>query len=216
VLNVSLLERVLAWNVNSRGEANMLEARRTFEAATGPMVEGALDYEQRMSHFWEQQLCSGDHSAIAHFAAAHTELSDEERRELAGWRSSHRSLFAFEGFRAHYARLRDCVLGGVYRFSPGDHDQKLAPGDRFDGRLLALGPHLCLSPGRVYHPAEAHGALDTLLARIDIDALTHDELLDALLLMRSRFLQFESVRAEHVYNERALAPVRLRMRADSP
>jgi hypothetical protein len=212
VLNGVLFEQVLAWAVEQRGEESMREARRSFEAATGPILEGARDYEQRIGHFWEQQLCTGESCPVAAYAAGHAELGANERRQLAGWLRSHRSLFEFEEHTASGAVVRDRVLGGRYLFRPGEHDQKLASGDCFDARLVPIGDVLWLSPFRVYHPPEARPALGALLERVDRTALAHGELLDALLLMRSRYLQFESVRVEHVYHERALSPVRLRLR----
>lgn len=210
-LSSALFERVIAWVTARHGEAVLREARRAFELATGPIVEIAQDYEQRISHFLEQALCADAPAWLSEYAANET-LSARERSELAGFQRSHRSLFVFEGFAGESGRLRDSILGGLFRFSPGEHDQKLVPGDRFDGRLVPVACVLYLSPGRVYHPPEAHAALDRLLAQLDRDALAHAELLNALLLMRSRFLQFESVRAEHVYQDKALAPVRLRLR----
>ena len=215
MLNGVLFERVVAWTVEKRGAQRMLEARQIFEVATGPILEGARDYEQRMGHFWEQQLCAGEWCAMAEYAAMHPVLAEHERRELAGWLRSHRSLFEFEERTPSGDIVRDCVLGGRYLFRPGEHDQKLASGDCFDGRLVPVENVVWLSPGRVYHPPEARPALTALLARVDRTALPHEELLDALLLMRTRYLQFESVRVEHVYQERALSPVRLRLR-DGP
>ena len=214
-LSSSLFDRALAWTVAQSGEAEMLAARRAFEAAAGAIVDGAWDYEQRISHFWEQHLCSGPDAPIARFAEGHPELTPDEVRELAGWLRSHLSLFAFEGFDGPSGVVRDCVLGGRYRFVPGERDQKLTPADRFDARLLPIGDALLLSPGRVYHPPEARAALDALLDRVERDSLPHLQLLDALLLMRTRFLEFASVRAEHVYQERALSPVRLPVRAEA-
>lgn len=211
-LNISLFERALSWlAAESRPEA-MLEARRVFETGTGAIVDGAPDFEQRIAHFLEQQLCEGDPPPIARFALAHPELSEVERRELAGWLRSHRSLFVVLSHDGEDALLRDCLLGGTYLVRTPTHERGLTPGDRCDARIVALGSLLVLSPGRVYHPREAHSALDRLLAQLDFDAQSHTALLNALLLMRSRFLQFESVRAEHVYQAEALAPVRLRLR----
>ena len=206
-----LFEQVLAWTVEAHGEARLRAARLAFENATGAMVEGASDYEARISHFWEQHLCSGDPGPMAAFAAAHPELSASERRALAGWLRSHRSLFTFEGLRGEQGErgvLHDRVLGGHFEFHTRPEERSLRPGDSFDARLVALDDALWLSPGRVYHPPEAHAALDALLARIDRNALAHGALLDALLLMRSRFLQFASIRAEHVYHERSLALIK--------
>jgi hypothetical protein len=215
VLNASLFERVLAWFASERGELAMLEARRAFEAATGSIIEGASDYEHRITHFLEQQLCEGEPAPIARFVRAQSGLSRSEQQELAGWLRSHRSLFVFEGYGPEGGLLQDCILGGVYRIWPSDLDRELSPGDRFDARLLPLGEFVSVSPGRVFHPPEAHAALDALIAELDLEALPRAALLNALLLMRSRFLQFESVRAEHVYQEKALAPVRLRLKRAS-
>lgn len=214
-LSPNLFERALAWTVEQCGEAEMLAARRAFEAATGAIVDGAWDYEPRISHFWEQHLCTGPKAPVARFADTHPDLTPSEREELAGWLRSHRSLFAFEGLEGETGVVRDCVLGGRYRFVPGERDQKLTPADRFDARLVAVGDALLLSPGRVYHPAEARAALDALLERVERESLSHLDLLDALLLMRARFLEFASVRAEHVYQERALSPVRLPLRGEA-
>jgi hypothetical protein len=212
MLNESLVERALVWLAQERGGAAAQSARSAFEEATGAIVEAAPDYEARIAHFLEQYLCDGDPAPLSVFASASADLSIEQRRELAGWLRSHRSLFAFDGFEGETGTVRDCILGGRYAFAPSERDRQLTPGELFDGRLVALGDHLWLSPGRVYHPREAHQALTALLAQLDIDILPHSSLLNGLLAMRSRFLTFESVRAEHVYQARALAPVHLPIR----
>ncbi|MDB4986780.1 MAG: hypothetical protein JWN04_1958 [Myxococcaceae bacterium] len=213
MLNESLVERALLWLAKECGEAPAQRARQAFEEATGAIEEGAPDYEARIAHFLEQYLCDGTPAPIASFAQAATDLAAPDRRELAGWLRSHRSLFACEGIDGQLGVVRDCILGGRFEFTPSERDRQLAPGEHFDGRLVALGEQLWLSPGRVYHPHEAHEALKALLAQLDIDLLPRSALLNGLLAMRSRFLKFESVRAEHVYQARALAPVHLPMRS---
>jgi hypothetical protein len=213
MLNETLIERALSWWVQDRGEGALREARRAFEEATGAIEEASADYEPRIAHFLEQHVCEAADNPIVGFAASSTELSEQERRELAGWSRSHRSLFVFEGFDSDGARIGDCVFGGAYHVWPSDRDRQLSPGDHFDARLVASGDLLFLSPGRVYHPREALDALRALLAQLDVDSLPRAALLNGLLAMRSRFLKFESVRAEHVYQARALAPVHLPLRA---
>lgn len=213
MLDDALFERALVWLVRQRGEAHVAGARHAFEQATGAIHEGASDYEQRISHFLERMLCDGTPPPIAQFAEAAPELDDDARRQLAGWAHSHRALLLFEGFYAEGGRVRDCLLDGVFHVWPSEHDRKLQPGECFDGRIVPVGGLLLLSPGRVYHPREAHGALHALLARLDRSSLPIAALLDALLSMRSRFLEFESIRAEHIYQAGALAPARLPMRA---
>lgn len=214
MLNESLFERALLWLAQQYGEAPVQAARLAFEEATGAIVEGADDYEARIAHFLEQHLCDGDPAPVSVFAGA-AQLHHDERRELAGWLRSHRSLFAFEGFQGAAGIARDCLGGGVFEFVPSSRDRQLAVGDRFDGRMVALDDGLWLSPGRVYHPREAHGALSALIEQLDLDLLPRTELLNGLLAMRSRFLTFESVRAEHVYQARALAPVHLPLRTEA-
>lgn len=215
MLQELLLERVLSWLVASRGEAHLQAARSTFERATGVIVEGQGDYESRIAHFLEQQLCEGAPNPIAEYAAAHSGLPDAESRELAGWLRSHRSLFAYEGDPEAGASVRDLVLGGTYRVWLSEPDRRLTADDIFDGRIIPLGELAVLGPGKVFHPREAHEALRALLLQLDFDSLPHAELLNGLLAMRSRFLTFESVRAEHVYQARALAPVHLPLRTDT-
>jgi hypothetical protein len=212
MLNETLLERALSWWVQERGEGALREARRAFEEATGPIEEASADYEQRIAHFLEQHVCEAADNPIVLFAASAEPLSTQERRELAGWLRSHRSLFAFERFDSEGGLLRDCVFGGSYHVWPSDRDRQLRPGDHLDARLVASGDLLFLSTGRVYHPQEALDALRALLGQLDLDSLPRATLLNGLLAMRSRYLKFESVRAEHVYQARALAPVHLPLR----
>jgi hypothetical protein len=212
MLNEALIERALSWWVQDRGEAALSAARRAFEQATGAIEEASADYEPRIAHFLEQHVCEGRDNPIVGFAASTPTLSDAERRELAGWLRSHRSLFAFEGFDSEGGLLRDCVFGGAYHFWPSERDRQLSPGDHFDARLVANGDLVCLTAGRVYHPREALDALRALLGQLDVDSLPRATLLNGLLAMRSRYLTFESVRAEHVYQAHALSPVHLPMR----
>jgi hypothetical protein len=213
MLNETLIERALSWWVQDRGEAALGEARRAFEEATGAIEEASPDYEPRIAHFLEQHVCEGRDNPIVGFVASGIALSERERRELAGWLRSHRSLFVFERFDSEGGLLRDCVFGGTYHVWPSDRDRQLSPGDHFDARLVASGDLLFVSPGRVYHPREALDALRALLGQLDVDPLPRAALLNGLLAMRSRYLKFESVRAEHVYQARALAPVHLPLRS---
>ncbi|MET0343509.1 MAG: hypothetical protein ABW252_21030 [Polyangiales bacterium] len=211
MLNQPLIERAIAWAEAEQRVSDLATARRRFESATGPIDEHARDYEARITHFLEHFFCEEGAHALVAFAHA-AELTIDARRELAGWLRSHRSVFAFTGFDGALGHLRDCVFGGDFRFFPSESDRRLTVGDRFDSRLVPVGELLYLAAGRVYHPRETHDALDTLLPQLDLDSLPATELLDGLLLMRSRYLSFASVRAEHVYQARALAPVRLPLR----
>ncbi|MDB4972461.1 MAG: hypothetical protein JWN48_802 [Myxococcaceae bacterium] len=213
MLNESLVERALVWLTREWGEGPAQTARKAFEAATGAIEEAAPDFEARIAHFLEQYLCDGEPAPVSVVARADTSLREHERRELAGWLRSHRSLFAFEELHGETGLVRDCIGGGLFEFAASEHDRRLAAGEYFDGRLIPLGDRLWLSPGRVYHPHEAHDALKALLSQLQVELAPRAALLNGLLAMRTRFLTFESVRAEHVYQARALAPVHLPVRA---
>lgn len=201
MLSEALFERAVSWSAASCGDARLLELRRGFEERTGPIEESALDYESRIAHFFEWYLCSSGNGEqpVASFARAHPELSWAERKELAGWLRSHRSLWTMGELEAGGGWVHDLLGGLSVRVSLSAGDGTPRVGDRFDGRVIPIGDTLYLSPGRVFHPREAHGALDRLLEQARASGALGPGLLDPLLRMRSSFLGFASIRAEHVY-----------------
>ncbi len=202
MLNFSLFERAIAWAASGPREAQLTRARASFEQQTGPIVSGSADYEGRIAHFFEHALCTGrDTGAVPPIAAfaAGARPNALERMELAGWLRSYRSLFCFERIDGPCARLHDRIGGARFRFRVAGPDRALRPGDCFDARLIPVGSELWLSPGRVFHPQAAQLAIETLLAEAAAGELLSGDLLDPLLRMRSRFVAFESIRAEHVY-----------------
>lgn len=200
VLDEALFERAIQWVAAQVGEQSVRAARQAFEERTGSIEEADADYESRMSQFFEHWLCARDTppSWLERFATA-VALEEAELRQLAGWLRSYRGLFEFVAFEPGAGLVRDLVLGGRYRFAPGQHDRELTPGDRFDGRLVPCARRLRLSPGRAYQPRAAHAALDGLLGQPALRALPLPNVLDGLLRMRNRFLRFASIRPEHVY-----------------
>ena len=56
MLDEALFERVIHWAAAELGEERVLTARRRFEQATGPIDEGAPDFDSRMAHFFEGWL----------------------------------------------------------------------------------------------------------------------------------------------------------------
>jgi len=206
MLSASLFERAIAWLASEAHAGDLQHARSEFEKHTGPIVSGA-DYEARIAHFLEQALCEptfAEQPAAISVFAAETALSEDERRELAGWLRSHRSLFRFEVVEGQTGRVLDRIGGARFEFRVSGADRELRAGDCFDGRIVTVGDTLFLSPGRVFHPQEAWLALDVLLAEAREHALLDRSLLNPLLRMRSRFVGFESIRAEHVYRLDAL------------
>ncbi len=207
MLDPALFERAISWAASERHAQQLAEARSAFERRTGTITSGAPDYEARIAHFFEQALCTplatGQSPLIARFAAE-TAPSERERIELAGWLRSYRSLFRFERSEGGKGWLCDRIGGARFEFSIAGADRELRAGDCFDGRIVATGAELWLSPGRVFHPHQSDSALDQLLAEATQNKALDAGLLDPLLRMRSRFVEFESIRAEHVYRFDAL------------
>lgn len=207
MLNAALFERAIAWAASAPQAAELAQARTEFERRTGPIVNSATDYEARIAHFFEQALCAQlteAHPPLISRFAAEASPTESERVELAGWLRSHRSLWKFEGVREGQGKVHDLIGGARFRFELVGVDRELREGDIFDGRLVAVGSSLFLSPGRVFHPQAAEVPLQAMLHEARDRGTLDASLLDPLLGMRSRLLGFESIRAEHVYRLDAL------------
>ncbi len=203
MLSTALFERAIAWAATGPRATELEQARAEFERRTGPIVSGSEDYEARIAHFFECALCvpfSDQPALIARFAAQSV-VSDSERVQLAGWLRSHRSLWRFEAIQGNVGLglAHDRIGGTRVRFVVTGADRELRPEDCFDGRIVAVGRDLFLSPGRVFHPQAAQNALQTVLTDAEARGVLDAALLDPLLGMRARLVGFESIRAEHVY-----------------
>jgi hypothetical protein len=209
----TLIERALAWLVRERGDDTLRAARAAFEERTGAIRESAPDYESRIAHFLEQYVCEGDPAPLEAFARDRSTHAEDERDALAGLLRSHRSLFVIAQRERDHGVVRDCIGGGHFRVVLAPVDAQLTREDYVDGRLISRRDGVRLSVARVHHPRSAHASLSELLAQVDVDAVARDRLLDALLSMRSRYLEFSSMRPELIYQSRALSPVRLPMRS---
>ncbi len=196
----TVLERMLADLTAEDDGAELERARALFHADTGAFEPGDACYEERIQFFFDWFLC--EHRTADGEAPAARWLrrgaGDERDREVAqALLTSARSLYeAREG-----GLLVDRIGGARYRLEPS----ATRPGDRFDGRVLVLGDALALAPGMVFHPPQAHDALDELLLEVgapgDLDRLP---LLDGLLRVRMRLDRFTSIRPRHLYRVEAL------------
>jgi hypothetical protein len=73
-----------------------------------------------------------------------------------------------------------------------------------DGRVVAIDGAIVLMPGAIFHPPEAHQALERLLDEAGKAGRRDATLLDSLLRMRMRFDRFHSIHARHIYRFDAL------------
>ncbi|MGE0785889.1 MAG: hypothetical protein AB7S26_09390 [Sandaracinaceae bacterium] len=193
-------ERMLS-DLIALDEGTELErARATFYELTGEFEPGDACYEERIQFFFDWFLVEHRTREGASPAgrwldevAAPAEVSMIARAALG----AARSLYEVREDGA----LIDRLGGGRFRVE-GD---RFRPGDRFDGRLLAVGDSLLLAPGIVFHPPQVHEAMDELLDAIDAPSeLDRTAVLDGLARMRMRLERFTSIRPKHIYRAEAL------------
>jgi hypothetical protein len=179
-------------------------ARAAFEATTGPFAAGEAWYEERISAFFDFALASFEHGALARAFAARPDVSVSDQRVAIAVARAERSVFEVER-RGGLSCV--ALFGARYRLSETGTAARLQGGERFDGRLVAVEDALEIMPGAIFHPAEAHAAMDQLLAELSARGTggrSQDAIADGLLRMRMRFDRFTSIQARHVYRLDAL------------
>lgn len=197
-----LVERVIA----TVPMADLAAARETFHARTGAFEANEPFYEERIRAFFDWLAIDHEDGALLRrFVAEHTR-TDEERALAGRLATSMRSLWRVSDRDREGDPIVACMLGGarfVVRRDEGPAS-RLTAGDVLDGRLVAAGPIALLAPGPVFHPREAHDALERLLEDARAQGRSAESLLDPLLRMRMRFDRFTSMHARHVYRVDAL------------
>jgi hypothetical protein len=197
----ALLERVIA-EVDPN---ELARARDEYHALAGPFAPADPFYEERIRAFLDWLVIERNGgTTLRSFLARHRELSDTDQALGRALLSSMRSLY-----RVHQNE-RDTTIQCVFdsaRFMVQTGElpaSRLRDGDMLDGRALGIEGVVMLAPGPVFHPREAHAAIETLVRQAREQKRSETNILDSLLRMRMRFDRFHSIRAEHVYRLDAL------------
>jgi hypothetical protein len=197
------IEDVIDRIVREADPATLDRARHAFDAVTGPFAPGESWYEERIAAFFDFAIASFEDGAIARAFAARPDVTDEERRTALAAARSERSLF--RATTSGEDLVLECAIGGAaYPLSREGAASRLREGDLLDGRLASLDGRIVLLPGPVFHPREAHEAIDRVLNEVRQRGRRDDDVTDALLRMRMRFDRFTSIHARHVYRYEAL------------
>lgn len=196
------LEAVVERMEREADSAALAAARVEFEAATGPFAPGEPWYEERIAAFFDFALGSYDGGRLARAFAARADVPDAERALALALARAERSTFRVE--RRDGAIVCESLFGARYRVADEGTGARLRDQDRFDGRLVAIDGRILVAPGTVFHPAEAHEAIDRLLDEVATRGAPRVSLPDALLRMRMRFDRFTSMHARHVYRYEAI------------
>ena len=191
-------------------EANpstVARARVAFEAATGPFASGDAWYEERIGAFFDFALASFEGGALARAFATRGDVADGERALAVAVTRAERSLFRVE--RTDSGLVCESLFGARYRIPATGVAARLLGGERVDGRLVATDEAFELMPGALFHPAEAHDAIDAIVLELRAKgapptAGSQAAVADALLRMRMRFDRVTSMHARHVYRYDAI------------
>jgi hypothetical protein len=196
--------------------ARVAEMRARFEERTGAFAPEDPWFEERFRAFW----C--DAVTRAKFGReVEAELTAEERGWLEPLERAHRGLFrAQDGVLVDVwsgAELAVTVVEDVSRA-----ELEASAGQLFDARVVArhvgageeepAGPSATLGsplvaallPGALFHPRDAAGAIDAVLAAARARAIPTDGVLDALLRMERALRSLSRVKTGYAYRAEAL------------
>jgi hypothetical protein len=184
----------------------LARARAEFHARGGAFEPGEPFYEERIRAFFDWLLIEWEGGACLDRFIAPLSDADEARALGLALRRSMRSLWRASTRPYDGALVLDCVLGGARFVVSRDTgpSARLTDGDVLDGRVLGHRGAVLLAPGPVFHPRQAHAAIDALLVDAEVASQRDHRLLDPLLRMRMRFDRFTSINARHVYRFDAL------------
>lgn len=196
------LEAVVERMEREADPAALAAARAEFEATTGAFAPGEPWYEERIAASFDFALATWEGGRLARAFAARDDVRDAERELALALVRAERSTFRVE--RREGTIVCESLFGARYRVTEEGTGARLRDGDRFDGRLVAVGGRTLVAPGTVFHPAEAHEAIDRMLDEIAKRGAPRVNLSDALLRMRMRFDRFTSMHARHVYRYEAI------------
>lgn len=195
------VERCIAELTAADDGGSLDRAREAFDRQTGTFEVGDRCYEERISFFFEHFLC--DRGGARRWLDDHPDASHEERRAVRAMSTSARSVYSVVAAERGEITLDDRLGGGRFVLAARGPAERLAPGEIFDGRLVVLDDIVLMS-GIIFHPPEAHDALEALLEAITPLDGEREPILDGLLRMRMRLERFTSIRARHIYRAEAL------------
>ncbi|MEC7525918.1 MAG: hypothetical protein VYE22_38910 [Myxococcota bacterium] len=181
------------------GGADLDRAREAFCARTGDFGLEDAFYEARTRALFDFWLCDW---VGADGTRPPTRNRDPALAEVAA-ACLHAERGLFRVVDAEPLQVEELVFGARVRL-PSGLSERFRPGDVFDGRLLIVSGSIQVTPGALFHPPEAHEALDALLPDVRGLGLGRSEILDGLLRMRMRLHRFTSIRPRHLYRLDAL------------
>jgi hypothetical protein len=193
-------DAILALGASPERAPRVAEMRAAFERRTGEFSPEDPWFEARSRAFWDDAVTTQGFAREVARA-----LPEGVAPWVARLERAHRGLFvAAESSEPGAPVLRD--LWGGAEFAVHDVDAAtrdaleaaLAP---FDARLVGSDdpPRVAMLAGAVFHPAEAAGPIDAVLARAKSEGRRGGDVLDALLRMERGLEASARVKAAYAY-----------------
>jgi hypothetical protein len=186
--------------------------RAAFEARTGAFVPEDPWFEERSRAFWCDAVTAGRFGR-----EVEGELTGDDRRWLGALERAHRGLFrrgaGRDGHRgAGEESLVDVWSGAELLVNTLDEASRAeldaAAGQVFDARVAGAeidgAVVIALLPGAVFHPHEATGAIEHVLAEARAQDLPTADVLDALLRMQRALRALSRVKPAYAYRVESL------------
>jgi hypothetical protein len=200
-------DAILALGASAERAARVAEMRAAFERRTGEFSPEDPWFEARSRAFWDDAVTT---QGFAREVAA--ALPEEARAWVGGIERAHRGLFVAADSSARGAPVLRDLWGGaelvVHSIDDATRDALEAAVAPFDARLVGSDepPRVAMLPGAVFHPADAAGPIDAVLARARADGRGGGDVLDALLRMERGLKASARVKAAYAYRADRLGP----------
>jgi len=201
-------DAILALGASAERAARVAEMRAAFERRTGEFSPEDPWFEARSRAFWDDAVTTQGFAQEVGEA-----LPEGARPWVARLARAHRGLFVAADSSERGAPVLRDLWGGaelvVHAMDDATRDALEAAVAPFDARLVGSDdpPRVAMLAGAVFHPAEAAGPIDAVLARARAEGRRSGDVLDALLRMERGLRASARVKAAYAYRADRLGPI---------
>lgn len=179
-------------------------AREEFHRLTGKFEDSDPWYELRMAMFLDWYLLDrpgpDTKTPTERYLTRHWEtLSPEERHQIEHMTVTLRSVFRLLDLKGDQLKLEDLARGGHWSVLCTMPTVGFNRGDILEARIVFFNGKPTIGRGTVLHLREAHGEIESIIARAKQERMSPRDLPDHLDKMRLKLDRYSNVRIQHVY-----------------
>ena len=195
-------DAILAPGASADRAAHVAEMRAAFERRTGEFAPEDPWFEARSRAFWDDAVTT---QGFARDVLAEGSLPEGARVWVPRLERAHRGLFVPASSNEPGRPVLRDLWGGaemvVHVLDDASRDALAAAAAPFDARLVGSDdpPRVAMLPGAVFHPADAAGPIDGVLAKGRAEGRRSSDVLDALLRMERGLRASARVKAAYAY-----------------